>query len=165
MIPDGIRVISAEAFSDCKTVRSVIIPEGVRSIGKRAFLGCVALESVKLPSTLEKIGDLAFAGCARLDAVSIPKGIAISEDAYSENNGDIVATMYMAKGNSLRAKFYIRYSFSEGFLPTLARLKAKKTVPVITTCDPNITNDLLRALVGAEGASDYAPKVRRIFEP
>lgn len=306
VISGGIRAISAEAFSDCKTVRSVVILEGVRSIGKRAFLGCTALESVKLPLTLEKIGDLAFAGCARLEAVSIPKGVThigegvfdkcrrlkinvhspddvyqwesgwsckrpvfsysgklkdarteiyrdtdvfgkddvsikrfmlygesdmpavfedmsaifgavggplfevfsslaekkhltasrikverggisgtsglnrilvgsadymkekgidIHEDSYSQNNDDIVATMYMAKENSLRAKFYIRYSFSEGFLPTLARLKAKKIVPVIKTCDPNVTNDLLRTLVGAEGASDYAPKVRRIFEP
>ncbi len=91
------------------------------------------------------------------------KGITIPDDSYSQNNDDNVVTMYMAKENDLRAKFYIRYAFSESFLPTLSKLKSKRIIPVITTCDPNITNDLLRALVGAEGASDYAPKVRRIL--
>ena len=306
VIPDGIHAISAEAFSDCKAVRTVIIPEGVRSIGKRAFLGCVALESVKLPMTLEKIEDLSFSGCVRLEEIAIPegvthigkgafekcrrlridvhspddvyqwdsgwnckrpvfsysgklkevktetfrdteafgrdgiwikrfilygdndmagvfkdasaifnavggpledvfssltdkkhltashinvedggisgtfginqiivgsadymkgKGVAISDDSYSRNDYGNVAVMYVAKNNSLCAKLYIGYPFSESFLSTLARLRAKKTVPVITTCDPNVTNDLLRALVGAEGASEYAPKVRRILGP
>ena len=93
------------------------------------------------------------------------KGVAISDDSYSRNDDGNFAVMYVAKNNSLCAKLYIGYPFSESFLSTLARLRAKKTVPVITTCDPNVTNDLLRALVGAEGASEYAPKVRRILGP
>lgn len=302
MIPDGVKVISAEAFADCKEITLVTLPDGVVRIGKRAFSGCTALKTIYLPTTLERIEDLAFFGCVRLEEITIPggvsyigsgvfekchklqidvhtpddvyqwergwsckrpvfsysgklrdvkievyrdtevfgsegasikrfmlygdsdmlsvvedmsaifgavggpllevfsslsekkyltasrvnvenggisgtlglnrilvgsadymkgKGIDVTEDSYSQNDNGCVVTMYMAKENSLRAKFYIRYSFSEDFLPTLTKLKNKKIVPVIATADPNITNDLLCALVGAEGASDFAPKVRR----
>ena len=54
--------------------------------------------------------------------------------------------LYSAQEGRVRAKFYIRYSFSEEFTMLLPSLREAGITPLIYTRDPNITPDLLRAL-------------------
>jgi hypothetical protein len=59
-------------------------------------------------------------------------------------------TMYAAKDGELFAKFSIQYSFSEEFAVLLSTLRERGIVPLVYTRDPNVTNELLRFLGGAD---------------
>lgn len=48
--------IGNEAFSDCKTVTSIIIPNSITSIGDHAFRDCINLTSLSVPNSLYDIG-------------------------------------------------------------------------------------------------------------
>jgi hypothetical protein len=77
----------------------------------------------------------------------IRHGITVHADkSNTENGADTTKVMYAADGNTVYAKFYIRYSFSEEFSALLPELREKNIVPLIYTRDPNISNDLLRTL-------------------
>lgn len=56
VIPEGVQVLDAYAFSYCTQVEGVSVPEGVRSIPSDCFYGCYTLAAIFLPCTLEGIG-------------------------------------------------------------------------------------------------------------
>ena len=82
---DGVPVgaIEANAFSDCKTLISVVVPDNPDTlreiadiygfeIGDHAFDGCGALISVTLPYSVSSIGHGAFRYCTSLEEIWIP---------------------------------------------------------------------------------------------
>ena len=74
-IPDSVTQIGSEAFSECKSLQSVVIPQGVSEIGYAAFRGCISLQSVVIPQGVTEIGDCAFYECSSLQSVVIPEGV------------------------------------------------------------------------------------------
>ncbi len=74
VIPDGVRVIAAEAFRDHGELESVVIPDSVTVIGEGAFEGCGNLTAVTLGSQLKQIKDRAFEGCG-LQQVTLPASV------------------------------------------------------------------------------------------
>lgn len=62
-IREGAKVIEKEAFSECNSLKSVIIPNSVTIIEDWAFLGCCSLRSIDIPDSVTKIGVSAFSGC------------------------------------------------------------------------------------------------------
>lgn len=107
VIPDNVTHIGAQAFRECKGLKSVVIPCGVIEIGESAFEGCIglksisfpegvknilwgafsncdALENVILPDSLETIGARAFCGCRNLTSVKIPPFVKyVCKDAFN----------------------------------------------------------------------------------
>lgn len=108
-VPEGVTVIKAEAFEECKNLRTVILPtdgniglsqgvfagctrlrevansERINSIGANAFAGCDSLQRIEFGKDLHRIGEGAFSGCRSLAAVSFPSGIReIGEGAFAE---------------------------------------------------------------------------------
>ena len=77
VIPNGITIIGASAFSGCTGLMSVEIPSSVTAIGGSAFNGCTGLTSVEIPSSVTTIGASAFNGCIRLTSVEIPSSVTI----------------------------------------------------------------------------------------
>ena len=75
VIPDGVRVIGSDVFTECEELTQVTIPQSVVSISDNAFAGCSALKTVALPEGLEYVGVRAFAGCSSLESIVIPKGV------------------------------------------------------------------------------------------
>lgn len=65
-IPDGVIIISDNAFRDCTTVQTVTIPDTVTEIGKYAFSGCTSLKEISIPRLVRSLGDYCFAGCTSL---------------------------------------------------------------------------------------------------
>ena len=63
VLPDVIKSIGSNAFSDSGLKGSLNIPEGVVEIGKWAFTNNDFTGILTLPSTLKKIGGYAFTGC------------------------------------------------------------------------------------------------------
>lgn len=57
---EGAKVIEKEAFSECNSLKSVIIPNSVTIIEDWAFLGCCSLRSIDIPDSVTKIGVSAF---------------------------------------------------------------------------------------------------------
>lgn len=73
IIPNTIKKIGNEAFSDCDNLISVEISEGVEEIGEYSFIGCVNLVSLRIPDSVETIGCAAFENCGRLKTLILPK--------------------------------------------------------------------------------------------
>ena len=65
-VPEGIRIIGASAFYECKTLTGLTLPDTVTSIGKKAFYQCSLLKAINLPDSISYLGDGAFNGCSSL---------------------------------------------------------------------------------------------------
>ncbi len=60
VVPQGVKIIGREAFSDAYNLTRVTLPEGVECIEDYAFHFCEGLERVELPASLFFIGKRAF---------------------------------------------------------------------------------------------------------
>ena len=75
VIPEGVASIGDDVFYGCESLKSIVIPEGVESIGYGAFYGCESLESIVIPEGVKSIGDGAFNFCESLESIVIPEGV------------------------------------------------------------------------------------------
>ena len=91
-IPDTIKVngitckvtgISANAFKNNKSLKSVTIGRNVTVIGTNAFYGCKKLSKVSGGNGIVKIGYRAFANCSSLSKITIPGSVrSIGKQAF-----------------------------------------------------------------------------------
>ncbi len=91
-IPDTIKVngitckvtgISANAFKNNKSLKSVTIGRNVTVIGTNAFYGCKKLSKVSGGNRIVKIGHRAFANCSSLSKITIPGSVrSIGKQAF-----------------------------------------------------------------------------------
>ena len=91
-IPDTINVngitckvteISANAFKNNKSLKSVSIGRNVTVIGTNAFYGCKKLSKVNGGDGIVKIGHRAFANCSSLNKITIPGSVtSIGKQAF-----------------------------------------------------------------------------------
>ena len=92
ILPDSVRVIGNDAFSNSDTLEAVLVPEGVEKIESEAFSYCTNLKKVYLPSSLEAIEREVFWKCEALESIVIPDGCEeIGSDCFTfcENLTDI----------------------------------------------------------------------------
>ena len=75
IIPNSVTTIEDDAFSGCSNLSSVTIPNSVTSIGNGAFLECSALTAVTPPNSVTSIGHGAFYGCKSLTSITIPNSV------------------------------------------------------------------------------------------
>lgn len=71
-LPNSLKTIERDAFTDCDALENITIPASVDSIDAYAFGDCDALKSVyfeRVPKTLNR---KAFADCDRLHDISVP---------------------------------------------------------------------------------------------
>ncbi|MBR5759064.1 MAG: leucine-rich repeat protein [Thermoguttaceae bacterium] len=74
-VPEGVEVIGPYAFSELKSLTSIVIPESVKEIGDGAFYGCYQLSALDIPKNVEKIGAGAFFNCSSLSSIDLPPGV------------------------------------------------------------------------------------------
>ena len=88
VIADGrelpVTEIASNAFSS-SWITGVLIPESVKVIGNEAFSDCAALEWVEMPTRMDAIGSRAFYNCESLYAIEIPEGITALASATFRN--------------------------------------------------------------------------------
>lgn len=77
--------------------------------------------------------------------------ITARDDTAMDNAADTTKIMYAAEGGALIAKFYVRYSFSEEFSSLFTELRKNGIVPLVYTRDPNVNNELMKALTIGQG--------------
>lgn len=66
--------IKDNAFSNCKTLKSIIIPNSVTEIGWWAFQW-TGLTEIVIPNSVNKIGESAFSYCENLSSVTLPSNL------------------------------------------------------------------------------------------
>ena len=79
----SVKGIDAEAFKDCKTLKSITMEGNVAIIGAQAFFGCTSLETVDMGDDVVSIGYQAFYACTELKEVKMSKKLDnIAESAF-----------------------------------------------------------------------------------
>ena len=96
VVPDGVKIISDNAFKDCASLTEVSISDSVTDICDYAFYGCALLNKLTIPDGVTTIGWYAFYGCSSLASITIPDGVnkigsAAFEDCASLTELTIVA--------------------------------------------------------------------------
>jgi|GEM_PF-1626017 len=71
VIESGVTAIGDYAFNDCSSLASINLPDSVTAIGDRAFDDCSSLTSINFPDSVTTIGSYAFSRCSSLKDVSI----------------------------------------------------------------------------------------------
>ncbi len=85
VVPEGVSIIGADAFSGHKRVEEVYLPEGLIAIEDRSFKECIQLKKINIPSSVTLISDEAFYGCSNLKEVYLPDGLStLGIRAFSE---------------------------------------------------------------------------------
>ena len=74
-VPDSVTSIGYRAFSNCKSLMSVVIGNSVTSIGNNAFEYCRSLTRLTIPDTVTFIGSFAFSYCSSLKSIEIPDSV------------------------------------------------------------------------------------------
>lgn len=75
--------ISAEAFKENTSLRSISLPSSITSIGSRAFSGCHSLNGIELPSGLTELPYGCFMNCLSLPAIELPENMtSVGENCF-----------------------------------------------------------------------------------
>ncbi len=83
-IPDGVESIARGAFSNCKTLTSIIFPSSLKSIGIDAFWHCQSLTGIEIPDSVTNIEMEAFAGCENLEKIKLSSNLSeIKQSIFS----------------------------------------------------------------------------------
>ena len=77
-IPAAVTTIGANAFKDCKNLRTITIPKDSKLtlIGVQAFYD-TAITEIYLPDSVGEIGNQAFGSCDNLQSITLPKELKI----------------------------------------------------------------------------------------
>lgn len=81
--------IPAGAYSNCPSLKTVIIDCDIQSIGTQygsgVFQNCTSLQSITLPNSVSIVGAASFSGCTKLDTINIPKEVkTIGSNAFKD---------------------------------------------------------------------------------
>ncbi len=120
VIPDGVTSIGAYAFNKCFTLANVTLGSGITAIPNGMFSECDDIESIDIPDGVTSIGASAFANCERLGEIEIPDSVTeIGEFAfyYCEGLGSITipGSVKEIKANTFwRCKYLSSVTLCEG---------------------------------------------------
>ena len=95
-VPDGVKVISTNAFWALGHLISVHLPEGVEEIEDDAFFYCTQLNSINIPKSVKKIGSGAFYHCQNLKSIEVSTDTLVGDAAFAhcynlaDSNGFII---------------------------------------------------------------------------
>ena len=73
--PEGVRVVNANAFFGCHSIKSVSFADGLEQIGQKAFMHCTNLENAVLPNSIKEWGADLFNSCRKLKSITIPPSV------------------------------------------------------------------------------------------
>lgn len=71
-LPESLEQVEYEAFRSCSNLTKIDIPENTTRIGNSAFRDCINLKSLNVKNGLIKIGDRAFENCSKLEEITLP---------------------------------------------------------------------------------------------
>ncbi len=99
VIPNTVKIINIEAFTNCSFLERATLPEALTTIAYSAFSNCLVLESIVFPSKVNIVGDNAFKGCTALKDITLSENIlyfgadVFGGTAWSENIKEGIVTI------------------------------------------------------------------------
>lgn len=130
-VPEGIRVISADAFGDCKAIQ-ITLPQSLEIIDTEAFAACNSLTTITIPDNVNTIGSGAFDGCKELSSVNIPSKLKVI-DSGTFNLCSGLTDVDMNNADSLERiedrAFQGCSNLDELFIPPTVTYIANKALP------------------------------------
>ncbi len=91
-IPGTVTTIGESCFSGCQSLKSIVIPSSISAINTTAFAGCTGLTSIQFSNSNITIGYQAFLGCNGLSSIIIPRNASITNNAFQDCKGLVIAT-------------------------------------------------------------------------
>ncbi len=95
-VPNSVTAIGESAFSNCASIKSIILPNSVLSIGDATFEDCKNLESLSIPASLTLSYSDVFAvyGCKRLTSILVDENhrfcTSIDGNLYSKDGKTLI---------------------------------------------------------------------------
>ena len=74
-IPSSVTSLGNYCFSECSGLTSITIPSSVISLGNDCFLECSGLTSITIPSSVTSLGESCFDFCSGLTSITIPSSV------------------------------------------------------------------------------------------
>lgn len=74
-IPDSVKVIDSESFSDCENLYKIRFGSGIKEIRTLAFNNCSNLDTVVLPNSLSNLSNRVFKDCKKLVNITFNSNI------------------------------------------------------------------------------------------
>lgn len=85
-LPNSIKTIEQQAFSQCNNLSDIVIPDTVTEIKEGAFMNAALLANVKLSNNISKIAANLFNRCHLLTTIVIPDQVVeIGEGAFNQS--------------------------------------------------------------------------------
>lgn len=76
-------------FTNCTSLKTIILPENTTKINNYMFDGCTSLETFVLPSSVTTIEMYAFRGCSNLSTLVVPTSCTVIDDyAFNKSSSD-----------------------------------------------------------------------------
>lgn len=91
LISDGIEFIENGAFANCENLSKCNFSQSLQEIGSSAFMNCSKLTEIVLNEGLKIIGKSAFCNCTHLSKILIPSTVS---EMYSSHQYDYTKTDY-----------------------------------------------------------------------
>ena len=107
--------IGADAFYNCRVVKSFDLPDRITEIGSGAFRSCVALESIVIPEGVTILGNAIFDGCSKLTSVQLPTTLEKIADSQEYDNIDLFENTHALAKISMNGNGKY-YGISDGIL-------------------------------------------------
>lgn len=85
MIPDSVKAIGNEAFSECIALEWIEMPLEMDSIGYRAFYKCESLNAIEIPENIRELQQETFQNCKSLSRIMLPSSLQIISDRTFKN--------------------------------------------------------------------------------
>jgi hypothetical protein len=80
MIPNSVKEIEPQAFSNCKSLKTVSLSDELVSIGEGAFDGCSSLIEIVLSKGITAINKCTFRNCTSLTSVTLSEELKTIND-------------------------------------------------------------------------------------
>lgn len=74
VVPESVAVIKAACFSNCHSLREVVLQRGLDEIKMNAFRECSNLSTLYIPTSVRLIGRDVFLGCTSFKSISVARG-------------------------------------------------------------------------------------------
>ncbi|MBR2023506.1 MAG: leucine-rich repeat domain-containing protein [Clostridia bacterium] len=128
IVQNGTRLILAEAFRNCTSLKNITLPDSIIDIGYSAFRNCNSLKSIEIPIKVVDIGDYAFHGCVSLTNID-----------FNAKNCSNLPTEVFADAGINGAGIYVKIGANVQQIP--ANLFAGNPYnPLFTTTSPKVVN-------------------------
>ena len=157
IVQNGTRLILAEAFRNCTSLKNITLPDSIIDIGYSAFRNCNSLESIEIPIKVVDIGDYAFHGCVSLTNI----------DFNAKNCSNLPTEVFAdagIKGTGIHVKIGADVQKIPSYLFAVDPFN-----PLFTTVSPNITSvefeDNSKCVKIGSGAFCDLPKLTTLTLP